>query len=1637
MNNAGQAVFNQVLADYRNALTEYRKDAESFFLGDMLSMDMEQTIKVGDKTIKASSSSSKAQSVVTQCPLSGTLRLVHLFESVRFIPIGNTPYKVEAGKMAGKRFMPEDVVKEGSLDAKGIAEIGKLTPGKSYRVTFYPNVKKIDLDALFASYAPVQKDLEAWLTQEWNGEHKAAWSRYNATGGGFGSHSLAAASGIGKALVGVWDDLKTIYELLADPVGNAKKLAEFGVDAAAMAEAGASQMEAAMLVLQDEALLYLYAYALVSWVKLLPPDQQTEFGAQVIASVLIDVIVGVVLTGGAGLAARYGAKTISMAKNSDRVMRLVTSLVTLSKKHNLAQHAQTAKKVLTAGVAKLNPAKKADLNLVGDGKALTQVEQATAAKRKFQSHTEVQQVNNTPDASTPAKTPSGQSSQPEAQTCKNNCPVSMVTGEELLALEDALLPGMLPFTFGRLYRTSAVEQDCGMGPGWSHSLAHRLERRGETLIWWDNESLAIELSLPSATMPMITNRVSEAAAYLGDQTDEVILAKAGSPFLHFSWQGNEGRLTAISDVYGNRLTVRPDAEGRPCWVEHDGGLALRLVYQQAHLTAIELQHFDGINWQPQAILQRYHYDDAGHLVAAENGAGEREHYRYRSDGVILERRLAGGAGFFWEWEGEGRRARAIRHWSDVALFDVSYGWDDDKGEVTVNNADGSLEVYQHDSNARLVRQQDPDGAVTEFGYNDKGQKVLARDALGGETQYHYDDAGLLSLEIAPDGNQTAYSYWNGRVRKVVQGDREWRFERNEQGDVIARVDPLGRQTRYGYTAQGKLSWVVQPDGSRVELVWNRFGQLIEEKGADGGITRWRYDERGRQILRRDPRGAITRYEWDAADRLQTVHLPGGGTRRFEYNAYGKVTAQWDEQGRETRFEYHPGLHLVSRRINPDGSELKYRYDNAKLFLSEIENEHGEQHRIHYAPNGLVERETGFDGRTTAYRYDLNGHLSEKVEFGKQGTELVTRYERDPMGRLLKKTLPDSREIQFSYDRHGQLTQVDDGVWPLAFEYDRGGNLVAEHQGWASSYFKHDAMGQLAQWRLPDGNRLDYHYQNGALSGVDLNGNELTRHQMLAGLEMRRSQGALAQQYEYDEQGRLTALRLQRGQRTARERRYGYDQTGNLQRIDDSAQGKSIYRYDPLDRLLEVRGELTERFMHDPAGNLLGQTQGAQFEPARTQGNRLLFSGDRHFEYDEFGRLAVERRGKGQSLVTRYEYDCQHQLVGAELPDGRRVRYDYDAFGRRIRKTVTDGADEQVTEFLWQANNLIAESRSDGVYRSFIYEPGSFKPLVQLEGEGEQAEVYHYQLDHLGTPLALTHHDGHTAWQVRYRAYGNVWKQELAEVETPLRFQGQYYDEETGLHYNRHRYYQPGTGRFITPDPVGLLGGLNCYRYGLNPLRWVDPLGLTGVDGVCPDTNSALKKPNNTANAVKPDDIPMTQNKYDEVINLERGNRPENPSSYLPDEYVSAHRKLFEDQGGAFFSFGDWWSKEYKSLPANKFIGLQSEMEDILNKASAISDKMDRMRYLDRALALGVGDDVHVLARLAKKDIYYIRIKPGDSRFQYNMPTGNEGGAYPNQWVPGGKTKGGTRESVLVGSENVHHGGSMEEMANLFGSWEKL
>jgi RHS repeat-associated protein len=158
--------------------------------------------------------------------------------------------------------------------------------------------------------------------------------------------------------------------------------------------------------------------------------------------------------------------------------------------------------------------------------------------------------------------------------------------------------------------------------------------------------------------------------------------------------------------------------------------------------------------------------------------------------------------------------------------------------------------------------------------------------------------------------------------------------------------------------------------------------------------------------------------------------------------------------------------------------------------------------------------------------------------------------------------------------------------------------------------------------------------------------------------------------------------------------------------------------------------------------------------------------------------------------------------------------------------------------LWQGSRLIAETDNDKHWQSYLYEPDSYRPLALVHGNAQQDNIklYWYQNDHLGTPIALTGSLGDTLYECQYNAYGQIINETYHQDDTqalpdnPLRFQGQYYDEETGLHYNLNRYYDPFTGRYITQDPLGILGGLNSYQYvNGDPINWIDPLGLIKVE----------------------------------------------------------------------------------------------------------------------------------------------------------------------------------------------------------------
>ncbi|PLX94780.1 MAG: hypothetical protein C0621_04970 [Desulfuromonas sp.] len=209
----------------------------------------------------------------------------------------------------------------------------------------------------------------------------------------------------------------------------------------------------------------------------------------------------------------------------------------------------------------------------------------------------------------------------------------------------------------------------------------------------------------------------------------------------------------------------------------------------------------------------------------------------------------------------------------------------------------------------------------------------------------------------------------------------------------------------------------------------------------------------------------------------------------------------------------------------------------------------------------------------------------------------------------------------------------------------------------------------------------------------------------------------------------------------------------------------------------------------------------------------------------------------EPVPTLYHYDARNRLTEVELPDGRIVRYAYDPFGRRVRKTITGTGSQGVpvplvTLYDYADEGFIGEYASDGTtQKTYGWKPDGLwgtDPLYMRDG----GNIYYYHNDHLGTPQLLTDKDKNIVWSMVAQAFGETYVAGGAMVENNLRFPGQYFDAETGLHYNFQRYYDPTSGRYTQVDPIGFAGGdVNLYRYvGNGVLVWIDPWGLWRVSG---------------------------------------------------------------------------------------------------------------------------------------------------------------------------------------------------------------
>jgi len=337
-------------------------------------------------------------------------------------------------------------------------------------------------------------------------------------------------------------------------------------------------------------------------------------------------------------------------------------------------------------------------------------------------------------------------------------------------------------------------------------------------------------------------------------------------------------------------------------------------------------------------------------------------------------------------------------------------------------------------------------------------------------------------------------------------------------------------------------------------------------------------------------------------------------------------------------------------------------------------------------------------------------------------------------------------------------------------------------------------------------------------------------------------GGTVRTLQYDGLLRLKTLAVKDpGQSQVMNYQYGYDLTGNIV-SKATEQSTTNYNYDTQDHLTSAAYtaaaggsapiQTDETYSYDPLANRTSSATTASY--TYNANNQLTQAGSTSYTYDENGNTLSQTDANNAANTRSYRYDTDNRLT--EVHDASNAiiaSYRYDPFGRRISKTLNNGSQSNTTYYFYSAEGLIAEADSNGqLTKSYGYAPGSTfstNPLwmkVPASGTQTAATYYTYQNDHLGTPMKLLNQSGVTVWSATYDAFGRATVDAASTVTNNLRLPGQYYDAESGLHYNWNRYYEPSTGRYVTSDPIGLLGGINIYVYVRgNSIRWSDSMGL--------------------------------------------------------------------------------------------------------------------------------------------------------------------------------------------------------------------
>ncbi|MGV9345204.1 putative T7SS-secreted protein [Streptomyces spiralis] len=1033
----------------------------------------------------------------------------------------------------------------------------------------------------------------------------------------------------------------------------------------------------------------------------------------------------------------------------------------------------------------------------------------------------------------------------DSRVSKGTDPVDLATGKMYLPQTDVTLPGALPLLLNRRVE-SGYRLGRWFGPSWSSTLDQRLEVDAEGVVFVTEDGLLLSYPHPAPGLPTLPSHGPRLPLDRVDGGYTVSDPHTGR-LRHFADRGETlAVLEQIDDRNGNWITFEYDTEGTPLGVFTSGGQGVRITTESGRVTAYHLA-------ATGEELKNFAYTD-GNLTEVINSSGRPLRFAYDYRGRITSWTDTNDRGYTYEYDDQDRCVAEGGSAGHMSLRITYDGTDPETGlrVTTTTTAEGHTRRFLINDAWQVVAEIGPLGAVTRHRRDRYNRSLSTTDPLGRTTTFEYDDAGNLRRVVRPDGREARAEYNAlGLPVKVVNPDGTViRQTYDERGNRTSVTEPTGQTTTFAYTEAGHLTSVTDPLGNTTRVVCDRAGLPVQTTDPLGATTRYERDPFGHPTAITDPAGATTRLEWSIEGHLTRRTASDGMTETWTYDGEGNCTSHTDPTGGVSRFEY-THFDLLTARTGPDGVRYEFTHDT-ELRLTKVTNPQGLTWTYEYDPAGRLVKETDFDDRTLTYTHDPAGRLASR----RNALGQTVTFDRNELGQVVRKDAA-GQVTTYGYDFTDQLAQAaaPDGT-TLTLLRDRYGRLLSESVNGRTVTYTYDALGRRTSRTTPTGATTTWTYDAaGRRTGMTASGRSIDFTYDPAGRELTRHiGGAVTLQHTFDTLGRLTTQSVTAGaDRIVQHRTYTYRADGNLTGIEDQLSGSRHFDLDAAGRVTAVHAaNWTERYAYDETGN---QTQaswpadhpgGEATGPRSYTGTRITRAGNVRYEHDTLGRITLRQKTRlsHKPDTWRYEWDAEDLLTSVVTPDGTRWRYTYDPMGRRTAKLRLAEDGETVVErvdFAWDGTTLCEQTTTSPDLPhpvTLTWDHQGLRPLSQTEritaADAPQEEIdsrfFAIVTDLVGTPTELVDEQGDVAWHTRSTLWGTTAWAANSTTYTPLRFPGQYYDPETGLHYNYFRYYSPETGRYIIPDPLGLAPAPNATGYVINPQAWVDPLGLSPCPG---------------------------------------------------------------------------------------------------------------------------------------------------------------------------------------------------------------